>query len=91
MRYVNEAIDYPKFKFEGLTDLKDIVMKGDLMIAFELKSGFSHVEFRTYAKPYVAVQWKGKYHELNSLLFGLKVQPFALLNLCVSWPDNGVG
>lgn len=43
MGYINEAIDCPKYKCEGMSDFSDTMIKGNHVIAFDLKYDFNLV------------------------------------------------
>jgi hypothetical protein len=77
MRHSNEWIDVPKFVFEGLHNLKDLLSSGDYIISYDLTSGFNHIEIHPTPRRLVGFRWQGKHYVYNVLPFGLRIAPYA--------------
>jgi hypothetical protein len=57
MRYVNEHLICKKFKFEGLSDLADMVEKGDFAVSFYITSRCYHVGLHPRTRTYTGFNW----------------------------------
>ncbi len=49
-------------KFEGLTDLADIVEKGDHSVSYDMKSGNYHMGLHPVTRRFVVMKWEGVYY-----------------------------
>ena len=75
MRYVNEHLVKRVFKFEGLSDIADMAVKGDYSVAYDLTSGYYHVSLHVDSRRFVGFKWKGVYYQYNCLPFDLSTAP----------------
>jgi len=75
MRYVNEHLAKRVFKFEGLSDIANMVEKGDYCISYDLASGYYHVALHPDSRRFVGFKWMGRYHQNNCRSFGLSSAP----------------
>ena len=57
LRYVNQYQFQCKFKYEGLNVITSLFHQGDYMIAFDLKSGYHHVDIHEDSWSYLGFSW----------------------------------
>mmetsp|Transcript_27203 Transcript_27203/g.33009 ORF Transcript_27203/g.33009 Transcript_27203/m.33009 type:complete len:630 (+) Transcript_27203:1385-3274(+) len=80
-RYVNSFLIVPKFKYEGLYMVPDLLERGGSMWSFDLLSGYYHVELHPDFHQYVAFEWEGVYYYFAVLPFGLAIAPYCFCKL----------
>jgi hypothetical protein len=94
MRYVNEHLVKRVFKFEGLSDIADMAVKGDYSVAYDLTSGYYHVSLHVDSRRFVGFKWKGVYYQYNCLPFGLSTAPWVfskvIRELVMFWRARGI-
>lgn len=73
---MNECIEAPKFQYEDISYLQNIVKKDDRFITWDLHNGFQHVPVKTELQTYLGIQWKNNYYVWTCLPFGLNVSPY---------------
>ena len=56
MMYVNKNLAKKVFKFERLTDLLDIAVKGDHSVSYDLKPGYCLVGFQPVTRRSVGIK-----------------------------------
>ncbi len=62
-RYINDHLDIPKFKYETLSQLHQVLAPNDFTFVIDLKSGFHHLDMHPSAYPCLGFEWHGKqYH-----------------------------
>lgn len=76
LRAINQYIEAPKFQYEGISYLKNIVKPDDQFITWDLNSGFHHVEIHPSLQTYLGIKWRNKYYVWTVLPFGLNVSPY---------------
>jgi hypothetical protein len=75
MREVNRFMKPQKFKMEGVLTLKDLVVKNDYAVTFDLKEAYNHVPVHQTMQPLLGVAWKGKCYTFKGMPFGLNDAP----------------
>ena len=82
------------FKFEGLSDIADMVVKGDYSVAYDLTSGYYHGSLHIDSRRFVGFKWKGVYYQYNCLPFGLSTAPWVfskvIRELVMFWRARGI-
>ncbi|CAI7730380.1 unnamed protein product [Closterium sp. NIES-53] len=94
LRKVNAHLQVPKFKYEGLGRVTEIIRPNDWMFTIDLKSGYHHVEIHSSCWRYLGFQLDGKFYCFTSLPFGLATAPFVftqlIKQLAKRWRARGV-
>lgn len=75
LRYVNTCCETPKFRYEDISTLPQVV-QSDKLVTLDLKDGFYHVPIHEDYRKYLGFCWKNKYYVWNVLLFGLQCSPY---------------
>ena len=78
---LNDYLYWPKFKYESVAGLCDVLRPRDYMISIDLLSAYHHVAMAEDAWPYLGFQWKGKYYYFRVLPFGLGPAPYVFTKL----------
>ncbi|CAI7892705.1 unnamed protein product [Closterium sp. NIES-53] len=81
LRRVNQSLSIPKFKYEGLKRVAELVSIGGWMFAVDLKSGYHHVDIHPSCWKYLGFQFDGHSYVFRSLPFGLATAPFVFTQL----------
>ncbi|CAI7888398.1 unnamed protein product [Closterium sp. NIES-53] len=81
LRKVNEHLCVPKFKYEGLLRVAELIKPNDWMFSVDLKSGYHHVDIHPTCWRYLGFQFDGAYYYFRSLPFGLATAPFVFTQL----------
>lgn len=93
-RYLNNNLDIPKFKYETLATLSQVIEPNDWLIKTDLKSGFHHVDMAEEAWPYLGFEWEGKHYVFTQLPFGLATAPWAFTKISREllrwWRGHGI-
>lgn len=76
LRAINQYIEAPKFQYEGISYLKNIVKPKDQFITWDLNSGFHHVNIHPSLQSYLGIKWRNNYYVWTVLPFGLNVSPY---------------
>lgn len=80
-RYINQFIDTPKFKYETLSHVHEILQPGDYTFVLDLQAGFHHLDMHPDAYPYLGFEWQGQLYHFKQLPFGLAPAPWAFTKL----------
>lgn len=80
-RYINDHLVIPKFKYETLSTIHEVVHRNDFMFVIDLKSGYHHLDMRCDAYPYLGFFWQGQYYYWKQLPFGLAPACWAFTKL----------
>jgi hypothetical protein len=70
-RYVNEHIIVPKFKYDGLESLSDILQRNDFMVVVDFSKGYHHIDLHPDFYQFFGFEWQGLFYTYTSLPFGL--------------------
>ncbi|CAI7926431.1 unnamed protein product [Closterium sp. NIES-54] len=81
LRRVNQNLCIPKFKYEGLNWVAELVHEDDWMFAVDLKSGYHHVDIHPCCWKFLGFQFDGRSYVFRSLPFGLATAPFVFTQL----------
>ncbi|GJP59917.1 hypothetical protein CLOP_g15789, partial [Closterium sp. NIES-67] len=78
---VNQELQIPKFKYEGLNRVAELARAGDWMFSIDLKSGYHHVDIHPSCWKFLGFQFGGHSYCFRSLPFGLATAPFIFTQL----------
>lgn len=94
LRYVNAFLKKHKFKYESAADLRQLIAQGDYLFAFDLQSGYHHVDIHPDDQQYLGFEWQGSYYTFTVLPFGLASAPFVftkvMRELVGHWRGQGI-
>lgn len=76
LRPLNEHINCPYYKNEGIDTVCDLVQTGDHFISIDLKDGFHHIPVHEDSQKYLGFEWNGRYYVWLVLCFGLNISPW---------------
>ena len=71
LRYLNQHLWKQKFKYEDLRTAMMYFNPGDYLFAFDLKSGYHHVDIAEVHHKFLGFEWNGRYYVFTVLPFGL--------------------
>ena len=85
LRHVNQYLAKPKFKYEDLRSLSQVLEEGSWFFTWDLKSGYHHVDIHEENQKYLGFAWifdnTIRYFTFSILPFGIIVPlAFALLS-----------
>jgi hypothetical protein len=85
LRHENKCIEKQKIKFEGSKEALQYAKRANLMIKFDLKSGYHYVEIHKAFQQYLGFSWSVngeiKYYVFTVLPFGLSSASFLFTKL----------
>jgi hypothetical protein len=94
LKHLNTFLEWPKFKYESMASLCDILSSEDFMISIDLLSAYHHVALAEEAWAYMGFNWKGRYYYFRVLPFGLGPAPYVFTKvfrpLVVHWRSQGI-
>ena len=76
LRELNSSCITPKFVYENIDSVLDLVEPGNQFISADLKNGFHHVFVRGEYRKYLGIYWRGAYYQWRVLPFGLSFSPY---------------
>ena len=81
LRHVNKFLWKQKFKYEDLRVALALFEPGEWMFAFDLKSGYHHIDVAPHHRKYLGFEWDGKFYTFVALPFGLSSAPYVFTKL----------
>ena len=94
LRYVNEHLRIPAFRYEGLSRAAELLCHGDWLFTLDLKSGYHHVDIHASCWTYLGFEFDGHYYMFRSLPFGLATAPYVFTQvvkqLAGRWRSRGI-
>ncbi|CAI7841191.1 unnamed protein product [Closterium sp. NIES-54] len=81
LRKVNQHLQVPKFKYEGLNRVSEIIRRNDWLFTIDLKAGYHHVEMHPSCWKFLGFQFEGEFYCFRALPFGLATAPFVFTQL----------
>ena len=86
LRHVNEYLVKPKFKYEDLRSLSQVIEEGYWFFTWDLKSGYHHVDIAPEHQQYLGFSWLSengtrRYFTFTVLPFGLSTACFCFTKL----------
>ena len=76
LRKINNLCTVPKFCYEDVQVVTQIVQTDDQMITLDLKNGFHHIPIVKEDREYLGFYFRGNYYKWAVLPFGLKISPY---------------
>jgi hypothetical protein len=70
-RYINEHINIPSFKYEGLESIHELAQRNDYMIVTDYSRGYHHIDLHPTFFTFFGFEWRGVHYTYTSLPFGL--------------------
>ena len=93
-RYLNEHVYCPKFRYESLDQLHEILLPGDFISTSDAKAGFHHITMHPDTWTYLGFAWRGQCYHFTQLPFGLKLAPWVYTKvtrqLLQKWRSEGM-
>ena len=77
LRHVNSYLHVPKFKFESLLDLGQLLSPGAHLMSIDLQDGYWQLQMAEEAFEFLGFEWQGDYYVFKVLPFGLATAPWA--------------
>ena len=98
LRYVNNFLHVPKFKYEDIRTARDIFSLGNWFFKFDYKSGYHHVDIFPTHQKFLGFSWtlagKKKWFVFSALPFGLASAPHVFTKiqkaLVKHWREQGI-
>ena len=81
LRHVNHYLKVQKFKCEDLRVAMLLFKPGEWMFAFDLKSGYHHVDIVEHHQRFLGFRWKAGFYVFTVLPFGLCTAPYLFTKL----------
>lgn len=76
LRRLNTCCQPPKFRYEDIETVCELVQAKDQLVTLDFKNGFYHIPVKADHRTYLGIQWKGKYFVFNVLPFGANFSPY---------------
>ena len=80
LRHINSFIKQNKFRYENLSTLSEILSEGDYFTAFDLSSGYHHIEIHPEHRKFLGFEWA--FEDGSTKYFHFCVLPFGLSLVC---------
>lgn len=98
LRFINQFLWKDTIKFEDWNEAIDYFQKGDYLFAFDLKSGYHHIEILPHHTTFLGFSWDlgtgSKFFKFQVLPFGLSTAPYVftkcLRPLVKHWRSKGL-
>jgi len=74
--YLNRYLFAPKFKYETLAVVEELLEQGWVMGKIDVASGYHAIKIHPTFQPYLGFQWKGQFFMFTVLPFGIKPAPW---------------
>ncbi|XP_048590532.1 uncharacterized protein LOC116601217 [Nematostella vectensis] len=75
LKGLNHFQEYQHFKMQGVTMLKDLLRRGDLLTKIDLKDAYLTIPISKQDQKYLRFRWKNQLWQFLSLPFGLAKAP----------------
>ncbi len=76
LRHLNEFSSAPKFRYENIETVCELVQSNDHLATLDLENGFYHIKVREKHRRFLGIEWKGRYYRFNVLPFGANFSPY---------------
>ncbi|MES9880717.1 MAG: reverse transcriptase domain-containing protein [Sedimenticola sp.] len=76
LRQINDYCTPPKFVYENIDTVLNLVEYNDKFVSTDLKNGFHHVFVREEDRKYLGIYWRGDYYQWRVLPFGWSCSPY---------------
>ncbi len=81
LKKLNQFLNVPKFKMEGIHTVKSLMTKSCYMSSIDLKDAYYLVSIKTSHRKYLRFEWENKIYEFVCLPFGLASAPLIFTKL----------
>ena len=78
LKALNQWVETPHFKMEGLTSLQDLLRQGDWLVKVDLKDAYLTIPIHPDHQPYLRFMVGEVNYQFTCLPFGLACLPFGL-------------
>ena len=75
LRLVNQFLDVPKFRLEGLPLVRQLAQDGDLSCTVDLSDAYLHFPVHRRFQRFLGFAWGGRFFVWSALPFGLALSP----------------
>ena len=82
LRQLNECLDVPKFQYESIDTVCDLVEPKDNIFTFDLKHGFYHIPVHVNSQQFLGFTWNNVYYVWCVYPFGCSASPY-YFNKCL--------
>lgn len=77
LRQLNSHIQVPKFRYEDIQTVTNLIKPNDQMITLDIKSGFHHIPIAEQDRDKLGISFKGRFYRWRVAPFGLAISPLA--------------
>ena len=92
LKYLNQWVEAPHFKMEGIATLKDLLRPGNWMVKVDLKDAYFTITNHLHHQQFLRFRVEGQCYQLTCLPFSLSCAPWTfrkvmkpLMTLLRSW------
>ena len=82
LKHLNSCCEVPKFRYDDINTVLDLVKPGDNIVTVDIKNGFYHIPVHKDCQKYLGIFWNGNYYIWKVLPFGLSASPY-FFNKCI--------
>lgn len=75
MRKLNSYMNVPKFQYEDIQTVTNLIQKDDLLITLDISNGFHHIQIAEQDRDKLGIFFKGHYYRWKVAPFGFAVSP----------------
>jgi len=76
LRHVNTYCSPPKFRYEDVSLLPQVINHGDKLVTIDLKDGFHHIPISDSSAEFLGFQWNNVIYKWKVCPFGLSCSPY---------------
>ena len=76
LRLLNAWCKPATFTNESINEVIQLVRPNDVLLTFDIKSGFYHVPVNKAHRKFLGFEWQGRYYVWKSVPFGLNSSPY---------------
>lgn len=76
LRHLNSYIKPPKFTYEDINTVIEVIQPEDFIVTFDLKNGYFHIPVKESDSKYLCFQWKNNFYKWRVLPFGSNISPY---------------
>jgi ribonuclease HI len=75
LRKINSHILVPKFQYEDIRTVTQMIQKNDQMITLDITNGFHHIPIAEQDRDKLGIYFRGRYYRWKVAPFGLAISP----------------
>ena len=76
LRHVNSFCKTPKFRYEDVSFLQQVIKTGDKLVKIDLKDAFHNIPVSSSSSQFLGFEWKKVIYNWNVCPFGLSYSPY---------------